>query len=69
VRILYNGEKIWVKPISMFRETITGKVVTLFCNPGKDAEITFLAKDIVGMNRMGGIKFKKNISNKYKISV
>lgn len=75
VRVEYNGEKIWVKPTSMFHDTITAVVVTAFCKAGAGAEITFNAKDIIALrgqgkeNAMGRESAKQKLRNKYKLSV
>lgn len=67
VKIMYEGEKIWVKPISMYKETVTAKVITIFCKCGKDAEITFHASDIIGLKANGISKTKNIIKTKYGI--
>lgn len=69
VRIKYKGEKIWVKPLSLFKDTITGRVITILCNQVAGSEITFKTSDIVSLNRLGESGSRKKIVNKYKFQV
>lgn len=58
IKIKYNDEHIWVKPISIFSETITAITLTIFSNVGKDKQIQFNVNDVISINYKGVDKTK-----------
>lgn len=61
IRILYDGEKIWVQPLSATYDYITGKVVTVLCNIGQGSVIKFGYGDVISSIGVGNKKTQTKI--------
>ncbi len=66
IRILYNGEKIWVQPLGIENNLITGKVVTAICNIGQNSIIKFNSKYIIATSAIGEKKVQQKIKSDYE---
>lgn len=75
IRINYHGIKLWVKPICRFKETITGKNLTLFTKIPQYSQIEFQVSDIISLQSyegkcgLGFVKTKSILKDKYQLNV
>lgn len=68
VRIIYKGTKIWVKPISIFKTTVTAITITIFSPVPPNTEIQFNCSDIIGLSCINSTeKTKKILNEKYRV--
>lgn len=69
IRVKYHNEKIWVKPIRIFKQTMYGTVITVLCSVGVGAEISFELDDIISFKDYGAKRSLSTLKNEFKIAI